>query len=68
MKNKEIGQERANTWFLCNLANCTYVHAFKLIELEDFTKQAFKASTTLTIDFQGVNRSLQQEIIHNLLT
>ncbi|KAK9174826.1 hypothetical protein WN944_026830 [Citrus x changshan-huyou] len=39
-----------------------------LTGLEDFTMRVSKASTTLTIDFQGVNKPLQQEIILNLLT
>ena len=68
MKNKEIEKYRTNTRFLCGLANFSYIQASKLTGLEDFTKQASKASITLTIDFQGVNKPLKQNIIPNLLT
>ena len=51
MKNKEIGYGRANSWFLCSSVNRAYIYASKLTKLEDFTKQASKASTTLIIDF-----------------
>ena len=57
--NKRVREERANTIFLRGSANRAYIHASKLTGLEDSTKQASKASTTLTIDLQGVNKPLQ---------
>ena len=66
--DKRVREDKSNTWFLGGSANRAYVHASKLTGLKDSTKQASKASTTLTMDFQGVNKPLQQEIILNLLT
>lgn len=54
--------------FYLGSANPAYIHASKLTELKDYTKKAFKASKMLTIDFQGDNPPLQQEIIPNCLT
>ena len=45
-------------WFLHGSANSAYAHASKLTGFENFTKQAFKASTTFTINFQTVNEPL----------
>ena len=49
-KIKRYGK-REQTQILRGSANRVYVHASKLIELDYFTKQASKASTTLTIGF-----------------
>ena len=57
--NIRVREEKSNTWFLRGSTNRAYVHASKLTGLEDSTKQASKASTALTIDFQGVNKPLQ---------
>ena len=58
-KDKRVREERSNTRYLGGSANCVYVHTSKLTELEDFIKQTSKTLTTLTFDFQGVNRLLQ---------
>ena len=54
--------------FLRGSANLAYVHASKPTKLEDFTIQASQGFKFFTIDFQGVNQPLHQEIIQNLLT